>query len=504
MRFAVLLLALVARPAGAADFDPKPVDEAVEKALKAFAAPGCAVVVVQDGKVVHLKGYGVREKGKSEPVTPDTVFAIASCSKAFCSTLVAMLVDEGKLSWDDKVHDHLDYFRLADGAADRETTVRDLLSHRTGMPRHDMLWAGSSEGDSEAVIRRWVKAKPSTSFRSTWEYSNVPFTTAGVIAGKLAKTDWATATKARIFDPLGMKATSATAREAVAATDHATPHYYGFDKSVSAIEWDNLDSARAAGSINSTARDLAEWLKFQLAEGKVGDKQLLARAALRETHSPQMLSKPEGAFAVYFPPKVTRFSSYGLGWFVHDYKGQTCVSHGGTLTGFRAQCMLVPDKKLGVFVVCNLRPSFVTEAVSKTVLDSVLGLPQEDWLSFHKAQLALLDFNIGAAKKKREGARKAETKPSLPTSGFAGKYVESAYGTAEVTADGDALALKWGKYAFRLEHYHYDTFTAIPVAPKADVVSFDRSTFEVQFRLGSNGELEGLKLFEQEFKRARK
>jgi hypothetical protein len=216
-----------------------------------------------------------------------------------------------------------------------------------------------------------------------------------------------------------------------------------------------------------------------------------------------MLFKPEGAFAVYFPPKVTRFSSYGLGWFVHDYKGQTCVSHGGTLTGFRAQCMLVPEKKLGVFVMCNLRPSFVTEAVCKTVLDSVLGLPQEDWVSFHKAQLAMLDFNIAAAKKKRDGARKAETKPSLPTKGYAGRYSEPAYGTAEVVADGDALSVKWGKYTFRLDHYHFDTFTAVPVAPEGDVRPFDRSTFEVQFRIGSSGEFETLKLFEQEFKRAR-
>lgn len=504
MRFAALALALVAQPAFGADFDPKPVDEVVEKALKAFDAPGCAVVVVRDGKVIHLKGYGVRERGQTDPVTPDTVFAIASCSKAFCSALVAMLVDEGKLKWDDKVHTHLDYFRLGDDAADRETTVRDLLCHRTGMPRHDLLWSGSTEWDSEAVIRRWVKAKPSTSFRSTWEYSNVPFTTAGVIAGKLDKSDWAAATKARIFDPLGMSATTATAREALKAADHATPHYFGYDKTVRAVGWDNLDSARAAGSINSTARDLANWLRFQLAEGKVGDKQLVARSALRETHAPQMLFKPEGPFAVYFPQKATRFTSYGLGWFVHDYKGVTCVSHGGTLTGFRAQCMLVPEKKLGVFVLCNLRPSFVTEAVAKTVLDSVLGLPSEDWVTFHKAQLALLDFNIATAKKKREGERKLETKPTLPAKAYAGRFEEPAYGRADVRADGGALSLVWGKFTFRLEHYHFDTFTAVPVEPKAEVVSFDRSTFEVQFRFGANGEPDGVRVFEQEFKRVRK
>ncbi len=502
-----LLIAFLFAPSplrAAEPFDPKPIDAVVEKALKEFDAPGAAVVIVKDGEIVYLKGFGVREKGKDEKVTPDTVFAIASCTKAFAATLVAMLVDEGKLKWDDKVHDHLDYFRLRDDAADREVTVRDLMSHRTGMPRHDMLWAGATTWDSEAVIRQWVKAKPATSFRSTWEYSNVPFTTAGVIAGKLEKTDWATATKARIFDPLGMKSTSATAREAVALKDHASPHYFGLDKSVSAIAWDNLDSARAAGSINSTARDLGAWLRFQLAAGKVGDKQLLAQSALRETHTPQMLFKPEGPFAVYFPAKFTRFASYGLGWFVTDYRGVTCVSHGGTLTGFRAQCMLVPEKNSGVFVLCNLRPSYVTEAVAKSALDVLLGLPAEDWVAFHKTQLALLDAGVANTKQKRESARKTDAKLSLAPKDYAGSYTEPAYGRAAVTVDGDQLALRWGKFTFRLEHYHFDTFTAVPVEPKADVISFDRSTFEVQFRLAASGEVEGMKFLDQEFRRAKK
>jgi CubicO group peptidase (beta-lactamase class C family) len=501
-----LLFALLLSPATlrAAEFDSKPIDDVVEKALKEFQAPGAAVVIVKDGEVVLLKGYGVREKGKPEKVTPDTVFAIASCTKAFTSTLVAILADDGKLKWDDKVRDHLEYFRLTDELADREVTIRDLLCHRTGMPRHDALWAGELKGDSEAVIRRWVKGKPSTSFRSTWEYSNVPFTTAGVIAGKLEKSDWQTATKARIFDPLGMESSTCTAREAVAASDHATPHYYAFDKSVSAIKWDNLDSARGAGSINSTARDLGAWLQFQLAGGKVGGKLLLPARALKETHTPQMLFKPEGPFAVYFPPKFTRFTSYGLGWFVHDYRGVTCVSHGGTLTGFRAQCMLVPEKKLGVFVLCNLRPSYVTEAVAKTALDALLGLPAEDWVKFHKEQLSALDFQVAMNLKKRESARKPDTKPSLALKDYAGNFDEPAYGRAEVSLDGEKLTLRRGKYTYRLDHYHFDTFSAVPVEPKEDIVSFDRSNFDVLFRLDTKGEVEGMKFLDQEFKKVKK
>lgn len=496
----VFALLLVAPQVRAADFDPKPVDEVVERALKEFQAPGAAVVIVQDDKVIYLKGFGVREQGKDEKVTPDTVFAIASCTKAFTSTLVAMLVDEGKMAWDDKVHDHLDYFRLSDELADREVTVRDLLCHRTGMPRHDMLWAGQ-HSDSEDLIRRWCRAKPSTSFRSTWEYSNVPFTTAGVLAGKVDKSDWVSATKKRIFDPLGMTSTSCTGREAVGMSDHATPHYYTADKVVKAIAWDNLDSARGAGSINSTARDLGHWLRFQLAGGKLGAKNLLAARTLKETHTPQMLMKAEGAFAQFFPAKFTKFTAYGLGWFVHDYRGHLCVSHGGTLTGFRAQCMMVPEKKLGVFVVCNLRPSNVTEAVAKTVLDLLLELPAEDWVKSSLDAFKLSEFTAAVARKKRETDRKPDTKPSHKLADYAGKYDETAYGRAEVTEKDGVLTLKWGKYTARLDHYHFDTFTAVPVEPKDELVAFDRQTLDAQFQLAANGDVESLKFLGQAFKR---
>jgi CubicO group peptidase (beta-lactamase class C family) len=503
-RFAILFAFLfVAQPARAADFDPKPIDDVVEKAMKEFGAPGVSVVIVRDGEVIYLKGFGVREKDKPEKVTPDTVFPIASCTKAFTATALAMLDEEGKLKWDDKVHDHLDYFRLSDELADREVTLRDLLCHRTGMPRHDMLWSGLSS-DSADVIRRWGKGKSSTSFRSKWEYSNVPFTTAGVIAGKIEKSDWASVIKTRIFKPLGMEHSSCTWKEGLAAADHATPHYYGFDKSIAAIKWDEIDHAGGAGCINSSARDMGAWLQFQLAGGKYDGRRLITEKALKETHSSQMLVKPEGPFVVYFPPKSTRFTSYGLGWFVHDYRGVTCVSHGGTLTGFRAQCMLVPERKLGVFVLCNLRPSLVCETICKTALDTLLGLPAEDWVAFHKAQMGVLDFNIATGQKKREAARKPDTKPSLAIKQYAGSYDEPAYGRAEVTCDDDKLAIRWGRFTFRLEHYHYDMFTAIPVAPKDEIVSFDRSTFDVQFRLGTNGEVEAMKFLDQDFKRAKK
>jgi CubicO group peptidase (beta-lactamase class C family) len=505
MRRVALLFALliIPSPLRAADFDSKSVDEVVKQAMKEFQVPGAAVVIVKDDAVVYLKGFGVREKGKDVPVTPCTVFPIASCSKAFTATLIAMLADEGKLKWDDKVREHLDYFRLSDELADREVTLRDLLCHRTGMPRHDLLWSGLST-DSSEVIRRWGKGKPSTSFRSAWEYSNVPFTTAGVIAGRVEKSNWAGAIHGRIFTPLGMESSSCTAKGGLAHADHATPHYYAFDKSIARVKWDEIDHAGGAGCINSTAEDMGKWLRFQLAGGKSGDKRLISERALKETHTAQMLFKPEGPFALYFPKSAGRFHAYGLGWFVHDYRGFDCVSHGGTLTGFRAQCMMIPEKKLGVFAVCNLRPSLFPEAVCKTALDQLLGLPTEDWVKQGMGALALFDFNIAVTKKRREGDRKPDTKPSLPLKSYAGSYSEPAYGRAEVSVEGDKLTVHWGKFTFRLEHYHFDTFTAVPVEPADEIVSFDRSTFEVQFRLDAKGEVEGLKVLDQEFKKVKK
>jgi CubicO group peptidase (beta-lactamase class C family) len=501
----VFLFALLFAPSSlrAADFDPKPLDAVVEKAIAEFEAPGAAVVVVQGDRVVYLKGFGVREKGKPEKVTEHTVFPIASCSKAFTATLVAMLADEGKLKWNDKVRDHLDYFRLSDELADREVTLRDLLCHRTGMPRHDQIWAGQSVESGE-VIRRWGKGKPSTSFRSTWEYSNVPFTTAGVIAGRIEKSNWAAAIERRIFAPLQMDSSSCTAKGGQASANHATPHYFALDKSVSAVKWDELDHAGGAGCINSTVADMANWLRFQLAGGKFEEKRLLAEAALKETHTAQMLFKPTGPFALYFPTKAGRFHSYGLGWFVHDYRGFDCISHGGTLTGIRAQCMMIPEKKIGVFVVCNVRPSLLPEAVAKSALDQLLGLPAEDWVKDGKNAQAVLDFTVVSNNAKRAKDRKPDTKPSLPLKQYVGTFEEPAYGKAEVAVENDQLVIHWGIYAMRLEHYHFDTFTGIPVEPADRIISFDRSTFETQFRLDAKGEIEGVKFLDQEFKKLKK
>ncbi|HJZ92101.1 MAG TPA: serine hydrolase [Gemmataceae bacterium] len=499
--FALAVLTLCA-PGRAADVDSAILDKLVSAAVEKFEVPGAAVAVVKDDKVVYLKGVGVRKKGEPDPVTPDTVFAIASCSKAFTATGVAILVADGKMAWDDPVRKHLEWFRLSDPAADREVTVRDLLCHRTGMPRHDMLWA-ATELTAEEYARAYGRAKNSTSFRSTWEYANVPFTTAGLASAHAAGGDWPTLIRTRIFEPLAMKSAYCSAREALADPDHAIPHNRHKDGKIAPVARADVDSVRGAGSINASARAMAQWLRFQLADGTFEGKKLIPANTLAETRTAQMTVRREGRWKIFYPDKATRHLNYGLGWFVHDYRGHFTCSHGGTLDGFRAQTVLIPDKKLGIVVFGNLTPSSFPEALSKTLIDAMLGLPSDDWNTFYKGQDAIQEFTRVGEAATRAAARKKDTKPSRDLPAYAGTYDEPAYGKAEVAAETDGLKVRWGRLTWKLEHYHFDTFTGTVASPPDEVVRYQRQKFDVQFRLGTNGEVEGVKFLDQEFKKTK-
>jgi N-acyl-D-aspartate/D-glutamate deacylase/CubicO group peptidase (beta-lactamase class C family) len=500
----VLALAVLApcAPGRGADVDSAALDKLVAAAVEKFEVPGAAVAVVRDDKVVYLKGVGARKKGEPDPVTPDTVFAIASCSKAFTATGVAVLVADGKMAWDDAVRKHLEWFRLSDPAADREVTIRDLLCHRTGMPRHDMLWA-ATDLTAEEYARAYGRAKHATSFRSTWEYANVPFTTAGLASAHAAGSDWPALIRTRIFEPLGMKSAYCSAREALADPDHAIPHNRHKDGKIAPVARADVDSVRGAGSINASARAMAQWLRFQLADGTLDGKKLIPSATLTETRTAQMVVRREGRWKIFYPDKATRHLSYGLGWFVHDYRGHFACSHGGTLDGFRAQAMLIPDKKLGVVVFGNLTPSTFPEALSKTLIDTMLGLPSEDWNAYYKAQDSIQELSWFTEAATREAARKKDTKPSRDLPAYSGTYEEAAYGKAEVAAETDGLKVRWGRLTWKLDHYHFDTFTGTVAAPPDEVVRYQRQKFDVQFRLGTNGEVEGVKFLDQEFKKTK-
>ncbi len=435
--------------------DPAAVDAVIRDALKAWGVPGVAVAVVRDDQVVYLKGHGLREAGTDRLVTPDTVFPLASCTKAFTTTVMAMLVDEGKMSWDDPVRKHLDWFHLSDPLADRDVTLRDLVTHRTGVGTHNMLWYRSPLSQEE-VVRRAGLLPLDKPFRTTLQYQSTMFTAAGLAAGAAAKTTWESLVRKRILQPLEMSGASLTTVEAEKAADRAMPHRPGRDGKPEVIDWYPQETPNPAGSLNATARDLAKWLRFQLAEGRCDGKRLVGAEALRETHTPQFALPVTGTERDLNPE--TNLMSYGMAWLIQDYRGKLLVSHAGAIDGFRAELMLMPREGLGIALLFNRDQSRMNLARGNSLLDLFLGLPRKDWNAYFLDVVKKERADAKARVEKRLAQRQANTKPSLPLAAYAGTYDHPAYGKARITVEDGTLVFRWRSFRRPLEHFHYDTF----------------------------------------------
>jgi CubicO group peptidase (beta-lactamase class C family) len=458
-RLSLALLVFVALPAVATAAPPNAatIDAIFADALKTYPVPGLVVGVVRGDEVVYLKGYGVRELGGKDAVTPDTVFSVGSCTKAFTATAIGLLVEDGKASWDDPVRKHVPYFHLSDPLADRDVTLRDLLCHRTGLSRHDMLYYRASWGVEETV-RRVAGLELHTSFRSTYEYNNLCYMAAGLAVEGAAKQPWQDVVQKRLFDRLGMNGAVFTKSAALKAADHATPHRIDGDGKPQAMEWYPDDSqVRASGSLKAGARDLTKWLRMQLNDGVYDGKRIVSARTLAETHSPQMVM-PTGV-GPFMKLTETTQASYGMGWIISDYRGHVLWEHGGAVDGFRAKILLAPKDKIGVVVLGNSDQTEATLATSYQVLDHMLGLEKRDWNGYYTD---LIKRATAAAKAKREqfdAGRKADAKPSRDLDAYAGTFEDAAYGTLTVVKKDGSLRLSWSSFEGRLAHYREDTFS---------------------------------------------
>jgi CubicO group peptidase (beta-lactamase class C family) len=497
--FALLIVGASTTPHGVhtgttPSIDEAAIDKIVEDALRMWQVPGASVAVVRNDEVVYLKGFGVRDRERPEPVTPDTLFAIGSTTKAFTTTAMAVLADEGKLDWDDTVRKHVDWFRLSDPLADAGVTLRDLVCHRTGLDRSEFLWYGSPWGREE-ILRRVAHLKLKHPFRSVWDYNNLMYLAAGYAAGKAAGGTWEDLVRTRIFEPAGMSGANFSSRAAQEAPDHATPHKKKKGK-VGPIAWRNIDNIGPAGSINAGAKDMARWLRLQLGAGTVEGKRVLSAANLAKTHEPQMVLHEEG-FQILFPDTVQM--SYAMGWLVQDYQGRRLLHHDGGIDGFSAHVALYPKDRLGLVVLANLDEVQPMElAVAQAIADLVLGLPKSNWT----AKVFLLEGvgKIVAPLGDSDGVKKQHkgTKPSRELEAYAGDYHDPAYGTAVVSVEDGSLLVKWSSFRLTLEHFHFDTFKA-----KADDPMMDES-IDVQFFLSAGGDVERMKVAGvTEFRRAR-
>ena len=467
-------------------------DAYAEKARADWGIPGLAVVVVKDDDVVLAKGYGVRTLGESAPIDARTVFAIGSATKAFTAASLAMLVDEGRMSWDDPVAMHLGDFQLFDPYVTREITVRDLLTHRSGLDRGDALQYGSPL-DRREILRRLRYQKPSWSFRSHFGYNNIMFLAAGQIVPAVTGMSWDDFVKARIFAPLKMTSSTTSITALKHGDNVATPHTR-MDGGIRPIPWRSVDNCAPAGAINSSVSDLAQWLRLQLGRGSYGTTKLLSLGAVDEMHKPQMIVPVDPAVALMAPG--AHVVSYGFGWFLHDYHGRTIVQHGGTIDGMVAQVAMIPDERLGVAILTNLEPNQLAAALMYRVFDAYLGLPAQDWSAQRLEVQRIVDTRKAAAARRAAQTRVQDTKPSRPLAAYVGTYRSRMYGDAKVTEEQGTLRFAYSApYSGALEHWHFDAFHIQRVGPGlADAL--------VTFTLDTQGNVHGMKVADlDEFER---
>jgi CubicO group peptidase (beta-lactamase class C family) len=435
-------------------------DAYVAKAATEWRVPGLAVTVVKDGQVVFAKGYGVRELGKSEPVDPQTLFAIGSTTKAMTAAILGMLVDERKVNWDDPVTRHLPSFQLKDPWLTRELTVRDLLTHRGGLGNADFLWYGQDNSGKE-ILERARLLEPAYSLRSRFIYQNVMYAAAGAVIEALDNRPWAESIKARIFEPLGMRDTVASLAGTVGRGNVASPHSIVGDK-VRVIRNQPVDSVAAAGAVWSNVADLAKWMQFLLEGGRVAGsdgKRLISEATFRELFKPQTIA-PD---TIYPTTRLVKphWMTYALGWFQQDYNGRAVDFHTGSIDGMVAIHGLIRDEKLGVFVLGNLDHAELRHALMYTVFDRYAGKSARDWSVDLMKLYGELRTQQQEGRTRVEAQRVRDTSPSLSLERYAGTYTDPLYGTVEIKLEEGVLQISYGSgFVGKLTHWHFNTFRA--------------------------------------------
>ncbi|MCA0445888.1 MAG: serine hydrolase [Bacteroidetes bacterium] len=472
------------------------IDSLASSVLKTFDVPGVAIAVVQDGKVLLESGFGVKTSGKQDRVDENTLFGIASNSKAFTASALAILVDEGRLSWDDPVIKYLPDFQLYDPWVTREITVRDLLCHRSGLGlgAGDLMVFPTALFTPEEIIRNMKTIKPASSFRSTYAYNNLMFLVAGSLIPAITDTSWTDFIKERFFKPLGM-ANSYPTFSAIKGKPNQSSYHVWVDGKLQVTPGESMDNCAPAGGINSSVHDLTKWMIMQLDSGLVrnsasGKSRLISKKQYRQLWSTQFPFSPGPP-----PPGMeslkTQYAGYALGWNVRQYRGYQMVSHTGGLTGMVTRLTLIPEKKLGIVVLTNQESSEAFNSLTFSLLDHYMGMEPANWTEKFKAMKDSSQAKNNRFLAKLETDRNKKSKPSLSAEGYTGIYKDSWMGDMVIKLNGENLTLQFEKsptLTGKLIHWQYDTF----------IVKWDhrylRADAFVTFSLNPDGSVDQVKM----------
>ncbi|MEY2510182.1 MAG: hypothetical protein QOE26_945 [Verrucomicrobiota bacterium] len=431
----------------------KGIDSVIEQELKTFQVPGVAVAVVVGDEVVLSKGYGLRDVEKKLPMAAETQMPIASVTKQFTVAALATLVRQGKLDWDKPVREYLPDFRVNNEYATSHLTPRDLVTHRSGLPRHDAIWYGT-DLSREQIYHRLPFFEFSRDLRVRFQYNNLMFMTAGYLGGQIAKSTWEDLVKNALFTPLGMKRSNFTVAAMHADSNYSQAYELNTKREVVRIEHTGLDAAGPAGAINSSVDEMARYARMMLAGGMFEGKRVLLEADVQAMTEPWM---PIGKdlFSDLFG-----FRNYGMGLFVQTYRGIEIAHHGGNIDGVSALIVFVPSKKIGVVVLANRSGTRLRDALPFEIIDRLLGLESSGLLA-RERQLEEKGFaGEDAAKAAGTTDRKPNTKPARPLSEYAAEYSHPGYGPMKVRLEKDRLMLSYNKFTTPLDHWHYEVFQA--------------------------------------------
>lgn len=466
MRISALLLSLTAvslltSQSGVADENAAQrlgdIEHYIEQGRQQWQIPGMAVAIVYNDQVIHARGYGYLGLEHDTPVDENTLFGIASVTKAMTATALGMLVDEGRLDWDDKVIDHLPYFRLSAPGVTHEVNIRDILAHRVGLGRitgNRIRFMPTS--DRETVIRQMRYHEFEQPFRSAYVYSNVMYSVAGEVAAAVSGMSWDDFVMQRLFGPLDMTRSNTSITQFSADDDNiAFPHQF-IDGEVKLINRRNFDNVGPSASVNSSVRDMAQWMRLQLGEpGVYNGNRLVSAEVMLETQQPQNTSRRRD--------NRGQLSAYGLGWSLDNYRGYATASHGGSTDGFNTSLMLVPELDLGIIVLTNAFNNYTTAVVNE-IIDRVADLPGQDWQQIQWQAYQNRFEEVSEQREQIEAARQPDTRPSLEQQQMLGRYHDDLYGVVEVfvTEEGTMALHFWddGESILDLEHWHHDTWRA--------------------------------------------
>lgn len=474
------------------------IDTLMERILKERKGAGFAVAVVNQNKILYAKGFGYRDYEQKLPVTPNTLFAIGSCSKAFTSLLIGILEKEGKLDYNKPVREYLPELKFFNNEMNNNITLRDMMCHRTGLPRHDYSWYLFNTNSRDSMLQRIQYQEPTAPLRQRWQYNNFMFLAQGVVAEKLTGQSWEKNIKEKIFTPLGMTNSNVSIQELKKSIEPALGYNLYKDSIIKKTDYYDINAMSPAGSINSNVNEMAKWVMCWINGGKVNGKEIFPATYMKEAMSSQMVVNA----ALPTQQRQDVFmANYGFGWSLGSYRGHYRVEHGGNIDGFSASTAFFPTDSIGIIVLANQNASAITALVRNSIADRLLKEKPIDWLGERMAADAKAKKEAKEATAKAESNQKKNTRPSHPLKDYEGLYHHPGYGTAEVMAVQDSLFLFTVDKKMWLRHYHYDVFQTFFADAKEGVDTSETDPFKIQFSMNEAGDVNTVLMqFEDELK----